>query len=74
MIRRMTAGQMQVSCHTALQGNYFHLFCVLYDSSSKRQEFLTEKALKLNDFEFTLTDKISVRIQVPRSQAGVPLP
>lgn len=50
---------MQVLCHTALQSNYFHLCCVLYDRSntgSKRQEFLTEKALKLKDFEFTLTD------------------
>lgn len=50
---------MQFFCHTALESNYLHLCCVLHDSSytaSKRLEFLTEKALKLKDFEFTLTD------------------
>lgn len=60
MIRRIRQQAKCKSCVTQpYKSNYFHLCCVLYDRSntgSKRQEFLTEKALKLKDFEFTLTD------------------
>lgn len=63
MIRTVIqTGQIQVVFPTALQSKYFHLCCVLQVSAhtaSKRQEFLTEKAPKLKDFEFTLTDEIT---------------
>lgn len=60
---------MQIFCHTALQSSYFHLCCVLHDSSctaSKRQEFLTEKALKLKDFEFNWFNQWEFKFLDPR--------
>lgn len=55
-------GQIQFFFLTALQSKYFHLCCVLQVSAytaPKRQEFLTEKAPKLKDFEFTFTHEIT---------------
>lgn len=73
MIRRVIqADQNQVFCPTALQSKYFHLCCVLQVSAytaPRRPELLTEKAQKLKDFELTLADAMSKRIQVPGPQA-----